>query len=295
MMKKLLIISGVLLAIIVVAALVIYFAFPRTILRVANAKLASDAGVELREVAIDGYQAHFYASTDPKHSETIVFVHGLGDQKSSFLQVAIPLSERYNLLLPDLLGHGDNAKETDRNYSIRAQADFLKRLLAKLKVGPVHLVGNSMGGHTSASFAIHYPEMVSTLTLVNAAGVKLDDHVVYTGYDGPLENDAELQKSMERVFYKTPPIPGRIRDVIREDLNDGRAFSNETLIPQITSGEDFDLKDRVNEIKAPTLVLWGKHDRIVPNRVGEIFCRKHPARSSRVAGECWPRPSDGDS
>jgi pimeloyl-ACP methyl ester carboxylesterase len=71
-------------------------------------------------------------------------------------------------------------------------------------------------------------------------------------------------------------MPGPIKKLLISQINDSRDFLNNTVIPQIKNGEYFDLKDKISEIKAPTLILWGKHDLVVKFNVAERFKRDIP-------------------
>lgn len=260
-----------LILLLTIAGGVMYTFFPQMMLDIAYKQYSISANLEPKTTDINGYKAHYFTSSTHDNTETIVLVHGMGDDKNSFLQSAAKLSEQYNLILPDLLGHGENERDPNRNYSIDSQSDFLKTLLTKLGVERVHLVGNSMGGHTVAAFAIKFPESVSSLVLLDAAGVKIDEHIVYTGFGKTIDSDEELQVVMDRVFYKTPTIPGSVRKLMREKINASKDFVDNTLVKDITNGAYFNLKDKVKLIQAPTLVLQGKHDQVVNINTAEYY------------------------
>jgi abhydrolase domain-containing protein 6 len=257
--------------ILVMSGFFLFYFFPAKIIALTNWSFASSAGLEKNMVSINGYTTHFYQSKVRNKKETLVLVHGLGDDKSSFLQAARLLSKEYNLVLPDLAGHGENARDLQRDYSIRGQANFLHQLLRELGVDSFVLAGNSMGGHTSLSYALNFPEEVKALILINAPGVTVDDHRVYTGFGKPLQSREDLNRVLGRVFYQVPDLPGPIADFMQESVNNGLYFVDQHLIPAITQGEDFDLKDSIINIKAPTLILWGKHDKVVKFNVAEYF------------------------
>jgi pimeloyl-ACP methyl ester carboxylesterase len=57
-----------------------------------------------------------------------------------------------------------------------------------------------MGGHTAAAYAIKYPNDLTNLILLDAAGIKIDDHVVYSGFGKEIENEEELNAVLSRVL-----------------------------------------------------------------------------------------------
>jgi pimeloyl-ACP methyl ester carboxylesterase len=275
-MKKFMTYAFSLILLLIMAGGVVYAFFPQLMLDITYKQYSSAAKLEAKATDFDGYKVHYFASKTPDKAETMVLVHGMGDDKNSFLQSAAKLSEHYNLILPDLLGHGENERDPNRNYSIDSQSDFLKALLGKLGLERVHLVGNSMGGHTVAVFAIKFPESVSTLVLLDAAGIKVDDHVVYTGFGKTIDSDEAMRAVMDRVFYKAPAIPGSVRNLMREQINASKDFVDNTLVKDITGGAYFNLKDRVQLIQAPTLVLQGKHDQVVKMNSAEYYAANIP-------------------
>lgn len=270
-MKKFFKIGTGIIAIILVLGAIIFFFFPKVLIDQTNASYASKANLEKKTVLVNGYTVNFYESKANNGKPNFVFLHGMGDDKNSFLQTAQFLSENYHLILPDLAGHGENERKQELDYSINGQVTFLKSFLNKINVKKFYLIGNSMGGHTAAAYAIKYPSDVAKLILLNAAGVKLDDHVVYGGFGKEIENKEELNIILQRVFYKAPNLPGPIANYMIAQINNSKDFVDDTLIPAIKNGKYFNLKDDVKSIKAPTLVLWGKHDKVVIFNVAEYY------------------------
>lgn len=125
-------------------------------------------------------------------SETIVMLHGAMADKSSWTRLARYLAPRFLLLIPDLPGHGKSGADLDLCYSIGAQAERLRELLSTLGIGPVHLIGNSMGGTIAARLAATAPHLVASLVLIDAAGFEaspswLRQHVAQTGANPMIE------------------------------------------------------------------------------------------------------------
>lgn len=279
MIKKILKFIGIGILLVIALGAIVFFGFPGKIVQFANWNFANAANLEKKSVVVDNYTVNYYRSKLMDKDKTLVLVHGMGDDKSSFLQSARLLSEKYNLILPDLNGHGENAKDADRDYSIKGQAEFLHSFLGQLGVKSFYIAGNSMGGHTALGYTLHYGEQVKGLILVNAPGVTLDDHVVYGGFGKPMKDKEDLLKVLSRVYYKVPDLPGPIANYIIETVNNSLDFVDNTLVPSITRGADFDLKDSVQFVSAPTLILWGRHDGVVKMNVAEYFDQMIPNSS----------------
>jgi pimeloyl-ACP methyl ester carboxylesterase len=80
------------------------------------------------------------------------------------------LQDRYTLIAPDLLGHGQSDKPR-ADYSIAGYANAMRDLLAVLGVGSATVVGHSLGGGIAMQFAYQFPQMTQRLVLVAAGGL----------------------------------------------------------------------------------------------------------------------------
>ena len=251
-------------------------------MRLTNAQFARAAGLQQQVRPVNGYDVHYYASKAPDKAETLVLVHGLGDDKTSFLQAAKPLAAQYNLILVDLAGHGENEKKPGLDYSIHGQMEFLHGFLAAQGITAFHLAGNSMGGHVAEAYALAYPQELRSLTLINAPGVTLDAHQVYAGFGAPVKDQAGLTKLMGRIFYQVPKLPAPIAGYLINQINGSMEFIDRTVIPAIIGETDYDLKDRVAGICTPTLILWGRPDAVVPFNVAEYYTAHIPGARLQV-------------
>jgi len=266
---------GAFLLTLILIGLTIFFFFPGIMVQLNHLQVADSAGLEKRKVVIDGYEVNYYISKKMDHAETLLLLHGFGDDKTCFLQAVPYLFDHFNLVLPDLQGHGENERDSTCNVTIHGQSEFLCHFLLDIGLEKVHVAGSSMGGHIAAVFALNNPEMAESLILVNASGLKLDDRVVYTKMK-KLKTKEELMALMNKIFYKTPEIPGPMADFMIEKLNNDSAFKNEIILPAIKNGAYYNLKDKVQSIKARTLVLWGTKDRIVPANVAQYYSDSIP-------------------
>jgi pimeloyl-ACP methyl ester carboxylesterase len=107
--------------------------------------------------------------TDNPDAEPALFVHGLGGSAHNWTDFAGVLRTRLAIESIDLAGHGRSGPAPDNNYSLDAHADTVIAYLEQSGRGPVHLVGNSMGGAVSTVVAAKRPDLLRTLTLVSPA------------------------------------------------------------------------------------------------------------------------------
>jgi pimeloyl-ACP methyl ester carboxylesterase len=119
---------------------------------------------------IHGYRRAFrMAGSGP----ALLLIHGVGDDSATWNSVHAQLAQRFTVIAPDLLGHGESDKPR-ADYSLAAFANGMRDLLTTLGIDRVTLVGHSLGGGIAAQFAYQYPQMVERLVLVSSGGVTAD-------------------------------------------------------------------------------------------------------------------------
>ncbi len=247
---------------------VIYFIYPGLMIGAVQSLSASGAGLTKKSVEIDGYTAHYYEGGDSS-KPTLVLLHGLNDDKNSFVTSIRELTASYHIVLPDLQAHGENKKEEGRDYSIAGQANFVKQLSDALGISQLVIGGNSMGGHTATSFAARYPMNTNGLIVLNATGIQLENESVYVYF--PEKIDVQfLENFFESAFVTPPAYPKPVLQHLVNELNPTIEFMN-GLIKQVETGTDFRINEQAQSISAPSLVLWGKHDPIVPIEYGQSY------------------------
>jgi pimeloyl-ACP methyl ester carboxylesterase len=123
-----------------------------------------------RFVKVHGHRrAYRMAGSGP----ALLLIHGIGDSSSSWVHLMPALAERFTVIAPDLLGHGNSDKPRG-DYSVGGFANGMRDLLEVLGIGRVTVVGHSLGGGVAAQFAYQYPELCERVVLVATGGVGRD-------------------------------------------------------------------------------------------------------------------------
>ena len=250
-MKRIVLAALSLLALLALAGLAVFFLSPGTLVSLTQARAASAAGLTAKTVTHNGETTHYYEGGE---GPTILLLHGMGDEKNSFVGVAGALTSDYTVILPDLREHGENDRDTGRDVSIAGQVGYVQSFADALGLDAFVIGGNSMGGHTSAAFATEQPDRVRALILVNAPGLVLDDHVVYGGFAERPETTEDLNAIFARVLYDPPELPGPIARHMIAQVNADFDTLNR-MAETIRQGPLHDLSDRVETIEAPTLIF----------------------------------------
>lgn len=221
-----------------------------------------------KTIAVFGQAIHYW---DVGSGPVLVLVHGLGSRKEDWTPVLEPLAQKYRLLVPDQIGFGKSEKPL-LDYSVQTYVDFLNEFLRQLKVEKASLVGHSLGGWIAALYAAElsggtHLVPVEKLVLLDAGGLKHDTPI-------PNLNPSSLAATralMEAVFYDTSWLD---EDALRKIFADMLAAHDGYTVRSLLANPLLDaerLDNRLGSIKAPTLVLWGKQDRLIPIAQGERY------------------------
>lgn len=116
------------------------------------------------EVSVRDVTLHYERSGDGR---PLVFLHGLGSSSEDWERQTEVFSEDYDVIVPDLRGHGRSSKPPGP-YSIEQLADDVATFLDELDTGPTRLVGISLGGMIGFQLVADRPDLVSTFVAVNA-------------------------------------------------------------------------------------------------------------------------------
>ncbi len=237
------------------------------------AKMAKDAGVVKKNISVDGYNISYYERIN-RCERTLILLHGISGNKNDFLKMASYIPQNINIILPDLAGHGENEKLPTIDYGISAQAKLINKFLSQKGIDSIIIGGNSMGGHIALSFALRFPEKTKKLILINSAGISVKGNHAYSGYNKKIESKAEMIEALKYGYYSPPISTDREIEMMISDFNRNREFIFNSVIPAIKNDTDYDLLPKINELKMPVLILWGRYDRVITLDVARVFKEK---------------------
>ncbi|MEA1976599.1 MAG: alpha/beta hydrolase [Chloroflexota bacterium] len=207
----------------------------------------------------------FYEIHRPREEESvsITFLHGLGSCGEDWI-LQLPVVVKDNAVLTvDLPGHGQSSIPPTCTR-ISCFADDIADLIRTVGLGPTHVVGLSLGGAVAMQLALDYPEDVRSLTLVNMFA-KL--HSGSSGFFRKLVRIAFVALGrMDQVgeWVAAGLFPEPNQELLRQAAAE-RIASNPrgAYLRAIWAATRFDIRDRLHEIKAPTLVVAGELDQTV--------------------------------
>jgi len=227
---------------------------------------------------IHGYErAYRMAGRGP----AVLFLHGIGDDSSTWLDLLAALSGDYTVIAPDLLGHGASAKPR-ADYSVAAYACGMRDLLTTLDIDRVTVVGHSLGGGVAMQFAYQFPERCERLVLVGSGGVGASVHPLLRLAAAPgagllmpllgtppvlaaLRGFADLLRAADG-FGLGPDIDYVLSRYVRLVEPSTRSAFLRTLRSVVDwRGQVVNMLDRCYLTEGiPTLLVWGTRDQVIP-------------------------------
>jgi 4,5:9,10-diseco-3-hydroxy-5,9,17-trioxoandrosta-1(10),2-diene-4-oate hydrolase len=207
--------------------------------------------------------------------ETLVLIHGLTATHRYYRQNIPHLARRRRVLALDLPGFGRSDKP-DASYSTRFFVHTVARFLDEKGVRRATLIGNSMGGQIAMAFALEHPRRLDKLVLVDPAGVTrlplwlLRVAMWMAGQAGARLGPMRVPHPMVQALF-TAVFPTRPDLAARYVRSYEEAIASSEYPLHLRSGFraargvlHTPLRGRVHEIDAPTLIVWGARDWLVP-------------------------------
>lgn len=261
-MKKLLL--GIVLLLAATAA-TLYFS-PATLITAAQFVERQRAGLSTHDIKVGEFNIRYYEG-GPADGETILMLHGFGGNRDTWLRFARHLTQRYHVIAPDIPGFGETSKP-DTSYDVASQAERLHALTKALGIQKLHLVGNSMGGHIAALYAVRQPDEVLSLALLNNAGVTSPTKSemfqrIQRGEPNPLvvRKPEDFDALMHFIFVTPPEMPESLKRHFAEQSMANREHYDR-IFAQLRA-QYVPLEPELPKIQAPTLLLWGDQDRVL--------------------------------
>lgn len=220
-------------------------------------------------------------------SPALVLVHDFLVSRLEFDDVIDPLAERFHVIAPDLPGFGESEKPSPARYAygIEAFSEAITDLIAAFGVGRAHLVGHSMGAAIALTLAAEHPEIVQRLVL--------EDALCYP-FPMSFKTRLPLMPVLGGIVFKQLFGRAFFRGYFREEI-----FRADAVVPLSRVDRHYELFNspsaresayavmravldvrpvvaRLTRITAPTLVVWGRDDRLFPAQGAQRLAREIP-------------------
>lgn len=213
--------------------------------------------------------------------EPLVLLHGLFGALSNFTDLIEYFRQHYKVVVPIM-----PLLEMDiLHTSVGGLAKFVHRFLEAKDLKDVHLLGNSLGGHVALVHTLKHPERVRSLILTGSSG--LFENGMGDSY--PKRGDREyIRKKTELTFYDPKTATEELVDEVYSITNN--RIKAIKIIALAKSAIRNNLGEELNQIKQPTLLIWGNNDIITPPFVAKEFNKLIPNSELHFVDKCGHAP-----
>jgi pimeloyl-ACP methyl ester carboxylesterase len=242
-------------------------------------------------IDVAGARLYYFAAGTRGAGEPVIFLHGFPTSGHLWSDVIALMPPGHRLVVVDLLGYGRSDPPNGRPLSLRAHADRVVALMDALGIARACIVGHDLGGGVAQAMAIHAPERVSRLALV--------DSVAFGGWP---RRDLRLARTLLRLMGRV--APRWMLAVLRADLERGyeagergtrsierflRPFASAegrgTFVQHLRALDPRETRAMAGElgaISAPTTVIWGAGDPFLSTKLGRQLADAIPGASLEV-------------
>jgi pimeloyl-ACP methyl ester carboxylesterase len=219
-----------------------------------------------KDATVFSYKIHYL---EAGRGSPVILLHGSGGEGARWMPTIKGLASDYRVIAPDQIGWGASDKPMTI-YHGGVFAEFLARFMKEIGVPKATLIGQSMGAGVALQMAVHYPQMVERMVLVNGGGFTSpndpprsgapDWHARQIANAGTL---AESREYLEKMYFNH----SLITDELVESnliLRLRSAYTAEAVQTAGARGLGNLTEAQVRGIKAPTLLVWGANDKLSP-------------------------------
>jgi pimeloyl-ACP methyl ester carboxylesterase len=218
------------------------------------------SGLSARESLTDVGEFRIHSVEFGDRDRAVVLLHGLAGSARWWRRNVGALRGEYKVIIPDLIGFGRSPR-AGRLPDMDRVATVLRSWLSTLGHGIVHVVGHSMGGQIAVHLASSFPEAVDRLVLVDSAGIP---------------HSMTPREFARACASLAPPRAWGDPRFFRTIAGDAWTAGPVTMAQAVGHIVRDDVRPLLPGITAPTLVVWGEADRLVPPGDAEVFRRMIP-------------------
>lgn len=224
----------------------------------------------------------------PREAPAIVLLHGFGSSLHTWEAWAGALAGRYRVIRLDLPGSGLTGPDPTGDYSDRRSREVLAALMDRLAVRRATFVGNSIGGRIAWSFAAATPERVDKLVLISPDGFASPGTAYGTAPKIPAwiglfryVLPTALVRSSLKPAYGDPSLLAEATVARYRDLMLAPGVRG-AMIARLEQSTKTDPEPLLRAIQAPTLLLWGDRDALIPVSNAADYARLIPDTTAAI-------------
>ena len=208
-------------------------------------------------VKIDNVDIHYVTGEKGiiKGKKNMVFIHGAGGNHKIWEFQLHYFKGEYNPIVIELPGHGESKGHGERD--IDSYTKWMKNIIEGLDLKTCFMIGHSMGGAITLSFALKYPEYLDAVILVGTGARLKVSPVILDTIKGDFKGSVKLMST----FLYSEHTPAKYIEMGEEELLKTRP---EVLYDDFSACNTFDILDEIKKIRLPALITCGVEDKLTP-------------------------------
>ena len=246
--------------------------------------------VESKTVDAEGIRTSYLEAGS---REPVLMLHGSGPGVSGTANWQLnigPLSRKFRVLAPDIVGFGATERPDDIVYSLRTWTDHVWSFLDAMGIASAAVVGNSLGGRIALQMATDHPDRIIRMVLMGSPGVGMTPTEGLAALRGYEPSHDAMRHLLKNFFAVNPDLITEELVKIRYEASvaDGafEAYRSMFFDPRHKGSELAITAEEVREIATPTLLIHGREDKVVPLAVSITMLDLLPNADLHVFSRC---------
>jgi len=237
------------------------------------------------------------------HGSPVILIHGLGASADIWIHNIEVLAQHHRVYVPDLVGFG-RADKPEMHYTPTIFTTFLNDFIGALHIEKPSLIGNSLGGGIALHYILLYQDNVDRLVLVDSAGLGKETSIplrlvsipilgelmtyptrmeAYFYFIGAVHDRSVLTKAFVDLYHNIHSQAGAQKSLLKvlRSIANVWGGKNEILAP---------IQRHLHMITQPTLIIWGKQDKVLPLKHAYVGAEKIPDAKLQIIDDCGHMP-----
>lgn len=255
--------------------------------RSAGVTFADETIPKDKHVFLSGSKFHYleWGNTD---NPPMMLLHGFAQEAHSWDFVALSLCDRYRVVVPDQRGHGDSDWAPNHDYTPEAYQKDMNDIIEALDLRNIVMIGLSMGGRNSLTYAANHPDKVKALVIVDAGPENMlqgsQNIRRFVQQDDELDSpEAFVQRAITHNPSRTPEqVRGSIRHKIKQLPNGKWTWKYDRFLrsPANNLSPDPKLNNKLwrllDNLRCPVLIVRGAQSNVMSKNIAEKMCTRIP-------------------